>query len=358
MGSFAAYKKVGSLEVLRIAAAVLVVCFHIQTAFGATITHPFLKPLLEGGFRGVDFFFVLSGFIILRVHRADLGRPERLADYLFSRLTRVYPSVWILSLPAIALYAVSAEDALKAAKLGSPALLASVLLLPQTAVPLINVTWTLTFELFFYLSFALMIVNLRLGLFFFLVWQALTLASVLLDASWGLYGYYLRGLCLEFSVGMGAAWFLSAPLSRSVGPRLWWGLLLAGLAVFFFGVALDPGSTWASVPCAAGAALIIMASVRLEETGRLRVPARLAALGGASYAIYLVHFSAIQLARTLLSGLDITGGGLLFVPYLVIGIGAGLLFYKVVDRPVQRRLRGVRSVVIGSDRRRNGAMST
>ncbi|NBQ54213.1 MAG: acyltransferase, partial [Proteobacteria bacterium] len=44
---------------------------------------------------GVDFFFVLSGFIILHAHMDDIGRPARLGRYLWRRAVRVYPIYWI-----------------------------------------------------------------------------------------------------------------------------------------------------------------------------------------------------------------------------------------------------------------------
>src|SRR3954463_5354085 len=40
---------------------------------------------------GVDFFFVLSGFIVTFVHWGDIGRRDRLANYARQRFTRVFP---------------------------------------------------------------------------------------------------------------------------------------------------------------------------------------------------------------------------------------------------------------------------
>ena len=45
---------------------------------------------------GVDFFFVLSGFIIYRVHRGDIGSPHRLSRYAWRRFVRIYPTYWII----------------------------------------------------------------------------------------------------------------------------------------------------------------------------------------------------------------------------------------------------------------------
>ncbi len=57
--------------------------------------------LFAFGHAGVDFFFVLSGFIILHVHAGDIGRPVRLGHYLQRRFTRVYPFYWVVFLLAL-----------------------------------------------------------------------------------------------------------------------------------------------------------------------------------------------------------------------------------------------------------------
>src|SRR4051794_40346773 len=97
-------KRYQSLEMLRAVAALLVVFFHTEFIFGSrTPTTPF-GGMFAAGFRGVDLFFVLSGFIITYVHRTDVGRPWRLANYAFNRLARIYPAVWITTLLAGSLY--------------------------------------------------------------------------------------------------------------------------------------------------------------------------------------------------------------------------------------------------------------
>src|SRR5689334_465279 len=62
------------------------------------------------GNRGVDFFFVLSGFIIAYVHWFDLGKPNRLASYSLKRAIRVYLPMWVVAVPFIlACFAMNAD---------------------------------------------------------------------------------------------------------------------------------------------------------------------------------------------------------------------------------------------------------
>ena len=82
-----------SLQSGRAVAATLVLLFHL----GATIASEkyfgiqwFSIPFSFGD-SGVDFFFVLSGFIIFYVHKSDLGRPTTLKSYIYKRITRIYP---------------------------------------------------------------------------------------------------------------------------------------------------------------------------------------------------------------------------------------------------------------------------
>ncbi|QCI79312.1 acyltransferase [Hankyongella ginsenosidimutans] len=64
---------------------------------------PAFDDLFSKGFVGVDFFFVLSGFIICFVHYKDMSRPDRLPRYAWRRLTRVLPTYWVVFVAALAM---------------------------------------------------------------------------------------------------------------------------------------------------------------------------------------------------------------------------------------------------------------
>ena len=49
--------------------------------------------LFAFGNAGVDFFFVLSGFIIYYVHHSDINQPNRVGRYLFRRFTLHLPDL-------------------------------------------------------------------------------------------------------------------------------------------------------------------------------------------------------------------------------------------------------------------------
>ena len=99
--------RLDSLQVFRGVAALLVVLHHAGTFSVGHFGAPFLGNALDWGASGVDFFFVLSGFIIYFIHRPDLGRPERLRGFALKRLVRVYPIYWVACGVVIPLYFLS-----------------------------------------------------------------------------------------------------------------------------------------------------------------------------------------------------------------------------------------------------------
>ena len=125
---------------------------------------PPLGNFFSGGNRGIHLFFVLSGFIIATVHAGDIGRPDRVSNYLFNRVTRIYPAVWIMTVLALVLYDASFGGSEKVSKLQPWSVAASFLLLPQSGDALVNVTWTLKYEIAFYALFAVTIASRWLGL--------------------------------------------------------------------------------------------------------------------------------------------------------------------------------------------------
>lgn len=343
-------KKLQSLEMLRAIAALLVVMYHTQVIFGHRIGHtPFFGAFTNGD-KGVDLFFVLSGFIITYIHSSDIGRADRLGNYAFSRFSRIYPAVWIMTAFAIVVYSLGFGGAEKAGKLAPWNIIASAFLLPQHGDALVNVTWTLKYELCFYFVFSLLILSRRFGAAVLLLWQlavlAIALSAVDPDTLWG--GYYLRPICLEFSIGIGCA---ALVMRRHVLPALsrppLQALLFAvGVVVFVGGGLLQTygpdGAKAVSRVLVYGlsAGFIILSLVLMEMDGRFRAAKTLVYFGGASYAIYLVHFSVVSLIATVLVKLH--GAPLndaVFGAVALVAVAAGVGFHEYIDQPIQQKLR-------------------
>lgn len=336
-----------TLEIGRFIAAAMVALSHAESL----IAEPrwFGVVPLGGRFAnmnvGVDFFFVLSGFIVTFVHWDDFGRPDRLAHYASRRFTRVFPPYWVILTVIVAIY-------LAVPPFGQPRqhdgfyIVASYLLIPLPEQPVLGVAWTLTFELFFYLLLGLVVRFGRRALPLFALWAA----GIIVCLCAGLtarypFAFFGSAYGLQFLLGMALAAGLRRHRVRAPG------LLLAGGLAAFFAPALlwldiQPiaDGTVARLVFGAAAGAIIAGAVELERAGRLRAPALLVPLGAASYAIYLTHVVTESAAIRL--SFDIAPGALGADGMLVllggIGIVGGLAYHYAVERPltaaVRRRL--------------------
>ena len=331
--------KLQSLEMVRALAALLVVLFHSQVVLTRYAGHAVFGNAFGAGYRGVDLFFVLSGFIITYVHGGELGQASKLPSYLFKRLSRIYPSVWIMTALGCLVYLAGFGGAEGAGKLSLSSTIASALLLPQRGNAVVNVTWTLKYEVFFYALYAVSIWNRRFGVGLLLLWQAVTVLIALTGVKLGFAGFYFRSISIEFGMGIACAW---AVARWDIGAKLPWtvfGVLAFGIGLFVIGMMLDDAFAWAGVMCASGSALIIYALVTLERSQALWISPALVFLGGASYAIYLVHFSAITLIAAILvhAHVSITDG--IGAAVAAASVLLGVAFDRFADRPIQFWLR-------------------
>jgi peptidoglycan/LPS O-acetylase OafA/YrhL len=97
--SLAGSRNIPSLTGVRGVAAAWVFLTHFQLVMAAYLEAPginaktFMYNSLSNGYRGVDLFFVLSGFILMYVHRADFQQLSTVAmhDFYLMRFFRVYP---------------------------------------------------------------------------------------------------------------------------------------------------------------------------------------------------------------------------------------------------------------------------
>lgn len=163
--------KLQSIQVLRGLAALLVVFYHIRaleiisiTANGLNET-PYTGGIFANGYAGVDLFFVISGFIMVYVTEGLKNSVMTSAEFLFARMTRIYPVWWLFA--GIATVYFILVHTLSGAGPGwqdisgnqplIPYILNSLALVPQPGFPILSVGWTLIHEVYFYLVFTFLL---------------------------------------------------------------------------------------------------------------------------------------------------------------------------------------------------------
>jgi exopolysaccharide production protein ExoZ len=336
------------VEAGRGVASLLVVLYHAALHVEGDVPgSAVLWGLPHFGHAGVDFFFVLSGFIISFVHRTDLGRPNRLAHYLERRFTRVFPFYWlVLAFSLLGIWLLHRTQFP-----GAREILSNLFLLPQTEDKIVGGAWTLVYEIMFYCVFAIAICNRKIGAGVLCLWIALVTAGFFPHPVSGSAPLAVAAspFCLEFFLGIGAA----AILSGHTVPRS--GLVLAvGLAGFALaGVCettgrLDGFGSTARLVYGICSFLIILALVEHERLGRLTVPRFMAVLGRASYSVYLVHLIAIGFTFKFLSMAIRLTPAWSFVNWALLciaGVTAGILASIWLEQPV---IRFARKRLIGS----------
>jgi peptidoglycan/LPS O-acetylase OafA/YrhL len=168
--------RLAALDGLRLVAALLVVMFHyVGTEFtniwGAKNHEifPWLYPVSTYGYLGVQFFFIISGFVICMS-----SWDRKLGDFFVSRTVRLYPVYWFAVLFSALVVTVMQPIASDISAIKPPHSLSDVLsnltMLQEAAgIPHVDsVYWTLWVELRFYLIFAIV------------VWRGLTYRRVVL----------------------------------------------------------------------------------------------------------------------------------------------------------------------------------
>lgn len=325
-------KQLQSLQVIRAFAALIVVLFHLNVhTLPANLDAPRLWDGFNMGYAGVEIFFVLSGFIMLFVHRKDFGKPNRLGAYLYARFTRIYPVLWIVLIGVVLLRFVSNQN-----PPDLQSMLVSASLLPYYEHHILSVQWTLSFEMLFYLVFSICLLDARLGIAVGALWFG---ACILLAA------LGVTGLLSHFIFSPYNILFLIGIICALIWPKtvsIAWPLLIGGTIVFL-AVGLSEvlgfvtyNKPFRTVLFGLGAAGMICGAVGLETQDRISVPRFVVFLGDASYAIYLAHLTVLSVVALTLKAV-----GLAALPSIVLAIIVflaavlvGSLLHLLIEKPI------------------------
>jgi peptidoglycan/LPS O-acetylase OafA/YrhL len=367
-------RRLDSLTGLRFFAALAVVIYHLPLFCGVAFYGQRAAPW---GYLGVQFFFVLSGFVLVWTARAG----DTPTAFWRRRLARVYPLYLVMFLPGVVLALIgraSEPVSAGAVALSLPMLQAWVpagvsgLVLHNANAP----SWSLSNEAFFYAVFPLAMLSLgklgaaaplRSGLPRSAPSRSGPLHSALLRAGAAVVAVMVVVFLVLSAIGHGVpslyyfpgfqlGFFLSGMLLGQAvrrgltAPPL--GLSVAALAAFavavvilgHHGVALMAKPAFVELLALPFIAVLIASAARSDLRGRSSPFAdrRLVKLGVWSYALYLVQYPCFLIIRAIWPGglsRRQSVGSLEALAVLVGLIAVAALAHHWIEAPWNERLR-------------------
>lgn len=305
-------------------AALLVALAHASMYAGYAGLVP-LGGFLGFGTAGVDFFFVLSGFVIAHAHRADLGRPDQIPRYAWRRFVRVYPPYWIATV--LTLVAIAAMPAIAPPNLPWSAayMVKNFALAPMQEYNVVAPAWSLEYEVAFYVLFSALLIGRTFGLCVLGAWALLIVTS--------------QFVAMPFPVSFAAdpmnAEFLLGVAIALTGARAGWKTLAAGLLLLALSAIAQTQWTGAlhdfvihpagrRVAYGVTSALIILAAIGFDIRSRVAEW-----MGRLSYPLYLVHFP-------IMTGLAVLAWHPQFMVACYVGVSvvAAVAFHIAIESPL------------------------
>lgn len=328
-------RKIDSLQALRAFAAISVMFFHGTEVLYEQLGYVFLNNFFMAGFSGVQLFFVLSGFIIFYT---SYSKSLSVKEFLIKRIIRIYPVHTLIITSLVVLYFISpTKDQAYRGDLG--AIVSSLTLIPFDQMVL-GPSWTLCFEMFFYLFFALTFLrNKRLFITAIICWVILILIAYVFNFKTGVTAIdnIYDTINFNFIFGCLVAWiYISKPNIKYsnwfIYPAIllfftFWVLQVNGL----LGGGIEARVIYFGIP----SALVVLGLLY----SRIKVPKILIHLGDASFSLYLLHFLLIRILLKIFLKLHInnytnnfvTAAGIFILTLIISSI-----FYLYVETTLTR----------------------
>jgi len=340
------------MEGLRGVAVLLVFLVHYSTLSRDFRSDGWVNEALllahEVGNSGVDLFFVLSGYLI---YGTLIERVQPFPAYMARRLRRLYPAFLVVMALYLVLFLVLPQLS-KLPQGGWAAawyVVQNLLLLPGIfpIQPIIEVAWSLSYELFYYLAMplvigvcALRLRSRRWRLWFFAIVMCL---GLLLAAQFGgpiRLSLFLAGVLLY-------EWLRLKPTLRPRGHWAGLGWALVGLVMCLPMPGFDLQALRAA-GLSLGFGLVCWVGFAQPQAAASRWlcfrPLRW--LGNMSYSYYLIHGVALHAFFMFLKPLwpqawAGSGAGLLLLPALLVTLLVAAVLYLAIEWPLSLRPRAV-----------------
>lgn len=337
-----------SVRFSRMLAALLVVFFHVQDMLSKRIDNSLFSTKFGGV--GVDIFFVISGFIMMFSSYEMFGLRGSSLKFLKNRAIRIVPTYYLFTtvMVILLLFAPSLFGSLRF-DLGHVILSYLFVLSEDNAgnvSTVLGVGWTLAFEVFFYLVFAVMlrfprkffipsiltifIMGNLIGLFVknLGAWSTVFTSPITFEFLFGcLIGLYYKqrkmlGIKRSiFLVVIGVSWILATSFIWTIQVSLGY------YRVFAFGIP---------------SALFMLGFINIEKNRKFSTLSLIKRIGDSSYSLYLIHsfvltaFGVLIAPRLYDIGIPIF---LIVAVTMVAAVIGGFACYYLFEKPFTIRLK-------------------
>jgi peptidoglycan/LPS O-acetylase OafA/YrhL len=285
---------------------------------------------------GVDVFFVISGFIMTWMTREQFGSRSAAENFLKRRIIRVVPPYWFFTLLTVAAVIV-AGGRIKNVTADPALVISSLAFIPWPRVdgimvPILPQGWTLNYEAFFYLAFALCM-TMRRGLpILVAAFVVLAASAAFIPERWFVARFFADPIILEFVAGIavGRLYLSGVRLSPAASA----GLIIASAGAYFATPAIE-GAFHRLLHLGIPAALLASALILGREPKRLNWLGRAIKAGGdASYTLYLSHKPVVAAVLIGCGMLGVQSDAAVAVIALAAALAFALIFYRFVEAPV------------------------
>ncbi len=342
-------KELKLVQILRAIAASMVVFNHFNIAYSNCNRKSFFlnSGLGHLGEAGVDLFFVISGFIMFYTQcpNPDTQKGSLSISLLFlkKRILRIMPLYWFWTTVLLLLWAT--HIAFKDQHFDLTFLSCSYFLIPYFSAhagfrPLLEQGWSLAYEMYFYLIFAVVLIFRRclsntfyIALLFALIYLISTFLKI--PAFSYLVAYPMN---IEFILGAIVAWVVMK-WKFEINRNLLWLLFYLGCALMLSKLFINANRV---IVYGIPSTIIMFAAVLLDKNKHeSKISSFLLFLGNASYSIYLTHsYFAFAFGMFAKAGkLNHYNGDFLILVGTTVTILVCSLAYLYIEKPLMELLK-------------------
>ena len=313
---------INNLQLLRAFAAINVVYLHVllgsQSYDKPTSIFPYVG---HWGANGVDIFFVISGFVMIYTQTVN---PKTTFNFYKSRILRIVPIYWLITSFIIIIYFLF-SGLFKSFTIDIKSSVSSFLFISQllnNSYPIINLGWTLEWEMLFYLIFGIALYFKTLNKIIFFIFFTMIIIFLITK----------KLFFFEFFLGVIIGYYYNK--FNKVDNNLALIFLITGILTLL--MSINPNSKILNfdrfIIWGLPSAFIVFGAIYFKQIKNKF----LLYLGDASYSIYLVQILTIPGFYKLITYLDVKiSNNFLSIICLISSVAFGCIFHTYIEKKIR-----------------------